>query len=135
MKASIFCNLKTLKSQQGWQNYGITIQPPPSKENKSVTTKEKQQPLNSGLKKTPNQQNSTITSKTGKKSATNYSLRTHISQMDEAYPHSSPSTPTHAIHLPFGAAAVSAEFCITSEIVCDVANALLQDKQWDTVAP
>ena len=36
------------------------------------------------------------------------------------------------LRLPFGAAAAPAEFCIVSEMVCDVANALMQDPTWET---
>ena len=35
------------------------------------------------------------------------------------------------LRLPFGAAAAPAEFCVASEIVCDVANDLLADPTWD----
>jgi hypothetical protein len=35
------------------------------------------------------------------------------------------------LRLPFGAAAAPAEFCIASEVVCDVANCLLNDESWE----
>ena len=35
------------------------------------------------------------------------------------------------LRLPFGAAAAPSEFCVISEIICDIANALLQDPSWD----
>jgi hypothetical protein len=35
------------------------------------------------------------------------------------------------LRLPFGAAAAPSEFCVVSELICDLANALLQDGTWD----
>ncbi len=35
------------------------------------------------------------------------------------------------LHLPFGATAAPAEFCVMSEAICDTANNLLQDPTWD----
>jgi hypothetical protein len=38
------------------------------------------------------------------------------------------------LRLPFGAAAAPSEFCIASEICCEIANSLLQDPSWDAAS-
>ena len=35
------------------------------------------------------------------------------------------------LRLPFGAAAAPSEFCVILEMICDIANQLLQDPAWD----